>query len=509
MSSSESDGTLDEIVIEPLSTDQTFYGSFNSPIHFCDNIIKSDEINSSHVQFINANEECVSVAVKLEEPLLETGLSKNSKSRRMEYSMMRSGIRRSAGEEGANFKLQVSANPSQDSAFGSMTDGDVSIGSMSFRLNSFQSISSPIDEGVEDFDEDNLVFPSCPSSPASSKNCDPDSEQRSHSSNSYNSANEGSSASNENSPYISRPSTSQGSFGLERNSFLKPPRNVFKNSQRSQHTSTSPSKKSPRGRSLEDMPSTSKTKLKTLSLKANTCCTLDEEEQFRIVFASPSTSSTSQLKSQSSNYLDTINIETASNTNKGSIVKTEKYKKLTHASFSTKITNPIAEKIPSWKLGKADGKSKLVKSIESLVSESGHGLSDTSSLSTNSRMGRVHSINEISVRQASTMKESNYLRFPKKSRSEKYLFPLKSNKVSYTSCYFDDDSCGSDLLKDEDNDDDENDDLSPTHSEACKSIGGIVNPPNIERCDSDENVPLLQEMEMSQITSSNDSQESL
>lgn len=45
-------------------------------------------------------------------------------------------------------KLGVS-NPSQDSAFGSMTDGELSRAS-SFKLSSFQSVSSPIDEGVED-----------------------------------------------------------------------------------------------------------------------------------------------------------------------------------------------------------------------------------------------------------------------------------------------------------------------------------------------------------------------
>lgn len=60
---------------------------------------------------------------------------KNSKSRRMEYSMR-------------GLKLGVS-NPSQDSAFGSMTDGELSRAS-SFKLSSFQSVSSPIDEGVED-----------------------------------------------------------------------------------------------------------------------------------------------------------------------------------------------------------------------------------------------------------------------------------------------------------------------------------------------------------------------
>lgn len=60
---------------------------------------------------------------------------KNSKSRRLEYSLKCLKYGRS--------------NPSQDSAFGSLTDNDLSTGS-SFRLSSFQSISSPIDEGVED-----------------------------------------------------------------------------------------------------------------------------------------------------------------------------------------------------------------------------------------------------------------------------------------------------------------------------------------------------------------------
>lgn len=71
--------------------------------------------------------------------LTTTSASKNSKSRRMEYSMR-------------GMKLDVS-NPSQDSAFGSMTDGDISVASSSFRLNSFQSVTSPIDEGVEDLTE--------------------------------------------------------------------------------------------------------------------------------------------------------------------------------------------------------------------------------------------------------------------------------------------------------------------------------------------------------------------
>lgn len=60
---------------------------------------------------------------------------KTTKTRRTEYSMR--GI-----------KIGCS-NPSQDSAFGSMTDGELSRAS-SFKLSSFQSVTSPIDEGVED-----------------------------------------------------------------------------------------------------------------------------------------------------------------------------------------------------------------------------------------------------------------------------------------------------------------------------------------------------------------------
>lgn len=69
---------------------------------------------------------------------------KTSKVRRTEYSM------RSV--------LGQCSNPSasQDSAFGSMTDGEISRAS-SFKLSSFQSISSPIDEGVEDSTESRFL----------------------------------------------------------------------------------------------------------------------------------------------------------------------------------------------------------------------------------------------------------------------------------------------------------------------------------------------------------------
>lgn len=58
--------------------------------------------------------------------------------------------------EYSNKGTRQGSNPSQDSAFGSIsTDGELSRAS-SFKLSSFQSMSSPIDEGVEDILECNM-----------------------------------------------------------------------------------------------------------------------------------------------------------------------------------------------------------------------------------------------------------------------------------------------------------------------------------------------------------------
>ncbi|CRK93840.1 CLUMA_CG007367, isoform A [Clunio marinus] len=144
---SDSDHNLDEIVVAQLS-----------PIHYCDNgeaststgqrhqlpiddkgtvikISSFDESTSSHhiLQKQSSNPQCS------QQSLDPSSAYKNSKTRRTEYSMR--GI-----------KIGCS-NPSQDSAFGSMTDGELSHAS-SFKLSSFQSVSSPIDEGVEDINED-------------------------------------------------------------------------------------------------------------------------------------------------------------------------------------------------------------------------------------------------------------------------------------------------------------------------------------------------------------------
>ncbi|GAB0089024.1 uncharacterized protein DMENIID0001_035020 [Sergentomyia squamirostris] len=121
-------------IMEEVTIASTHFEPMNSPLHFCEpsssgsGLQEKDDIEGpSCSTFPNPNQ------------LTTTSANKNSKSRRMEYSMRA-------------MKLDVS-NPSQDSAFGSMTDGDISIASSSFRLSSFQSVTSPIDEGVEDLTE--------------------------------------------------------------------------------------------------------------------------------------------------------------------------------------------------------------------------------------------------------------------------------------------------------------------------------------------------------------------
>ena len=138
--SSDSDGALDEIVVTPSTVDFFQYDLNSSPIHLCDNSIPSDDINSTNSRF---NISCDEVETTISSNQLTTdsctvasAAYKNSSSRRMEYSMRGTKL--------------TGSNPSQDSAFGSMTDGEQSIASSSLRLNSFQSISSPIDEGVEE-----------------------------------------------------------------------------------------------------------------------------------------------------------------------------------------------------------------------------------------------------------------------------------------------------------------------------------------------------------------------
>lgn len=148
---SDSDHNLDEIIVATINTQV-------SPIHYCDNGEASTSTGQKHqlsvddkgtVIRISSFDEATSSTNVLQKQSSNSQCSqqsldpssayKNSKTRRTEYSMR--GI-----------KLGCS-NPSQDSAFGSMTDGELSRAS-SFKLSSFQSVSSPIDEGVEDILED-------------------------------------------------------------------------------------------------------------------------------------------------------------------------------------------------------------------------------------------------------------------------------------------------------------------------------------------------------------------
>ncbi|XP_049282400.1 uncharacterized protein LOC125763365 isoform X2 [Anopheles funestus] len=155
LSSSDSEDLLDEIVIASARIDDPcHYDPLSSPIHYCDNnvhsddnsnsnnntIIRIDSIEEAHGAGTSATGASVgavaggsggSGAVSLN----PSSAYKNSKSRRMEYS--RRGM------------ILGLSNPSQDSAFGSMTDGESSRAS-SFKLSSFASMNSPIDEGVED-----------------------------------------------------------------------------------------------------------------------------------------------------------------------------------------------------------------------------------------------------------------------------------------------------------------------------------------------------------------------
>jgi hypothetical protein len=131
-----------------------------SPIHYCDNAAASTSFGQKHqlsvdergtVIKISSFEEPASSAKSLQKQSIHSQCNqqsldpssayKNSKTRRTEYSMR---------------GLKTGSNPSQDSAFGSMTDGELSRAS-SFKLSSFQSVSSPIDEGVEDILEDKRV----------------------------------------------------------------------------------------------------------------------------------------------------------------------------------------------------------------------------------------------------------------------------------------------------------------------------------------------------------------
>ncbi|XP_039435791.1 uncharacterized protein LOC120417700 isoform X1 [Culex pipiens pallens] len=145
LSSSDSEDLLDEIVIASARIDDpAHYDPLASPIHYCDNnVVQSSDDNSNsnnntiiRIDSIESQGSTSSSTGSIQlQQLNPSSAFKNLKSRRMEYS--RRGM------------ILGLSNPSQDSAFGSMTDGESSRAS-SFKLSSFASMNSPIDEGVED-----------------------------------------------------------------------------------------------------------------------------------------------------------------------------------------------------------------------------------------------------------------------------------------------------------------------------------------------------------------------
>lgn len=547
--SSDSEGILDEIVITPSSFDFQQYDLQNSPIHICDNSIQSDETNSTnnhhrvhhsnhhqhqhfshthhlhhhhyhHTQSGNDESDITSVSVNSSNQLTTescTAGHKNSSSRRMEYSMR-------------GMKL-TGSNPSQDSAFGSMTDGEQSIASSSLRLSSFQSISSPIDEGVEDISNSVLDLVASTKNVIYSNISTPCKESASHADNHMN---------------IAR-STSD-SVALEKNSMmmetalvLEPPK-ILVNDQSSFYT-TSPSKacgtievfsQKYRVSSFEDM-SLRKTSLKNVNKLAFR--SLEEERRIDSAFQPITTS----------------------DNNRVFVYNNEKFKKLTHAAFSRKISS-TKERHTKWKNSILARKNNLIKSNESLLDHlgsghgggvgGGHGGSVGSShiglkccnLAKSRITKRVNSTNELyrrydssdniggfggisgSVNYNSSSFIDAFHNNPRKSRSERHLFSLcklKQNAINDYDEVVDDDEDDDDVVADGngfgmnrseivsfidetsssggDGSTSDDSSSSPSHRDVCQIIGGLVEPDINSSC-AEEKTPLLDGMEMSPIS---------
>lgn len=333
-------------------------------------------------------------------------------------------------------KLAVS-NPSQDSAFGSMTDGDASIASSSFRLNSFQSITSPIDEGVEDLTIDKITI----ESPKKLNN------------------------------FSSDNNLSHQTHNLPNNIFLEPP-TVLINDQRSIYSS--PSKRSSstvevfsqkyRVSSFEDMSTRYNNKLKNVG--KITFRSFEEERRIESAFTP---------------------IYNNSDSNRVQVNNHEKYKKLTHSSFTSKIKR----------------KNNLIKSNESLLD------SKKTNFNATNNFNRGQSTDEISSCSNNKVDTELFqIVLPKnnfKSKSDKILF--SSLKIKQTSFDYSSEPNYSqvDLTDNSSSDSYE----SPTHGEACKLIGGVsvtggagsinFSSPSTS---GEEEKPLLEGMEMSPISPS-------
>lgn len=499
----------------------------SSPIHFCDNTMQTDDGNVMHgstlcstSRSLSAEDADMPVYASADTPAYSNQLttdsctSKNSKRRRMEYSMR-------------GMKTCSSSNPSQDSAFGSMTDGELSIASSSIRMSSFQSISSPIDEGVED-SATGLPGPQLtqPSSPCKElhqmikcKLTQSASETSLTRKWSPRNIAGGGSYSIGNANAVNQ---SAAAFHQSGAITLDPPK-ILVNDKNSVYT-TSPSRTSStisqkyRVCSFEDM-----SLRKAKNMNRHAFRSLEEERRIDSAFTPVDKHQVSVDWTRQYSF----------NASQPSVKNAEKIKKLTHSTFTRK-TSTTKERHSMWKNSILARKKNLIKSNESLHDQTGghamgqcmrsaRHLPSTSSLgSTNAFQKRVNSTNELHLSHCvdvdRTFAMDELCINPRKSHSERYLLSLAKSKQAGAM----DNNEKEEGDADDDNEDDEHaidcweiksfiDDTSssnstdspssstssPCHREICQFIGGI------ELSDSrvtDEKVPLLDGMEMSPIS---------
>lgn len=551
--STDSEDILDEIVITPSTFDLHAYSflhpSTSSPIHFCDNSNHSDDNSmpstsaivvaqtSSYTHSADEMIESIGPASVPATVIQSTTMTfsnqltanscntlKNSKSRRMEYSMRSMKMCSSSGGGGT----------SQDSAFGSMTD-ELSITSSSLRMSSFQSISSPIntiDEGVED-----------PTSGISGPSLTSSLSQASTASN-----NESTDANDFN--HFGHSSSSASDFNLSKKksfgtSSTEIPTILVNDttSNFNQFYTTSPAKafgtievfsQKYRVSSFEDM-SSKRAFLKNVH-KQN-FRSLEEEKRIDSAFMPISKSA--QLhhhRSFDANRSDSIN-------------NSEKFKKLTHVAFASKIST-TRERHTVWKNSILARKNNLIKSNESLHDyNSGYGYGGSYSghqqgyFRETKLHKRVSSTNELcssnrfeAENRQSTSFGEGLKHYPRKSRSERYLLNLV--KLKQTTITSDCEECDEDEVNPIDRSEMESfidetsssssggamnasgnggststitnttisyhtktesnsTDSSPSHRSMCKIMGGIESD---TRRQTEEKIPLLDGMEMETIS---------
>lgn len=550
--SSDSEDVLDEVVITASSSEfhqfhRFLHPSISSPITFFDNSMHSNESmpstslnagggggsgggasgssNASNTSSAsNASNECTNESLAIPAVAststfsnqLTTDLcttSKNSKSRRMEYSMR--GTKTCSSSS--------SCNPSQDSAFGSMTDGELSIASNSCRMSSFQSMSSPIDESVED----SITGLPGPSLNSSLSRASTTSNNESIDVPDYNPI---ASSSDYNHHKKS------ASFGTSSTGLTIEPPTILVNDGNSFYT-TSPAKtfgtiqvfsQKYRVSSFEDM-STKRSFLRNVH-KQN-FRSLEEERRIDSAFTPVKT-----IHSHHRSF----------DVGSRSINNSEKFKKLTHVSFASKVST-TRERHTVWKNSILARKNNLIKSNESLHDYNAYSATSSTTSSPKTVQTEIFNDSKLRKRVNSTNELSSTYRtdidgrfamladdlkcFARKSCSERYLLNmtmLRQTTITndYDECDEDEsnggvsqrsenESCHDETCSNSSNSayghvtltnssttnskspENNSTDSSPSHRSMCKIIGGI----DVDNRHIEEKIPLLDGMEMSPMIS--------